>query len=486
MTDSAGGESARRDAREATAAVRDLAPGSLQVGGIDLGPAAEHALFTVLRRMARDDAPPRPRSGSGTSALISLARVARLAARARPRSDARSTPQGVLFVANAPIHAVLARQVVAALPATDAMPAHLVLTAPFRPDPQGFRSVAELGSRIDTGWLLPLAAHALGVARSAPKWRDVAAGQRATAAAALRDALPRLAILAAMLDTEVRRTRPALLAAFNESGTWGRLVPAVARAHGLPAVDLPHAEAADPWGSAGIEYDRVLVYGPRSAAVMREAGIDPARVIEVGALRYDPLIRAVADASGAAPESRRRIVFASQPAGPGRAMTAADKALTLEIALAACAEAAPCELVIRPHPTETDRVTRDVLAATSAPPGVAVHLDSEQDLHELLAGAWLLMTASSQSVYEAAIAGVPSITIHVGPGPDPVPFAREGVAIGCTDEVSSREAVRALTDDRRRGEAVARARAALEPHLGTVDGHAAERVADEIGKLAVP
>ena len=329
-----------------------------------------------------------------------------------------------------------------------------------------FRSVAELGQRIDPAWLAPLAVHGVAAKRAAREWASALPGRLHVAGDALRDTLPRLAILAAMLDTEVRRTGPAVLAAFNESGPWGRLVPAVAHAHGVPAVDVPHAEAADPWGAAGIGYDRVLVYGARSAAVMREAGVDPERIVEVGGLRYDPLVRAIAAGPSAVPRSGRQIVFASQPAGPGRAMTTEVKATTLRVAIAACEEAAPCALVIRPHPTETDGVARDVLAGAVLPRGVVARIAADQDLHELLRNAWLLLTASSQSVYEAALAGVPAVSIHVAPGPEPVAFVREGIAIGCSDEASARAALRGLIEEAPRRAAVARARAALEPHSG--------------------
>ena len=490
--DRAMGESARLAARRAIEAVGAVAPESLRIGTIDLGPAGEHAIFTVLRRAERLDVSSRPMAGGSGSAslapLVPFARLARLLPHARwPTHRVPGGSPRVLFVANAPIHVVLARQVVDALRSTDDFAAHLVVTAGPRPQGQGFATATVLGDRIDVAWLPRLAAHAAAVVRSARRWASAAAGERhSVAVRVLRDSLPRLAFLAAALDSDVRRTRPVLLAAFNESGHWGRLVPAVAHAHGLAAVDLPHAEAADPWGTAGVGYDRILVYGARSAAVMRQAGIEPDRIIEVGGLRYDPLVQAMAGGAGSPSAAGRRIVFASQPAGPGRAMTTDEKATILRITLAACEEAAPCELVIRHHPTETDPVVREVLAETTFPGGVTARIEADHDLHELLPGAWLLVTASSQSVYEAAIAGVPAITIHVAPGPESVPFAREGIAVGCTDEGSARAAVRALADDARREEAVEQARAALAPHLGQVDGHAAERVAQTIRRLAAP
>lgn len=483
----ADGEAARLAARRAIEEVESEAPDILRIADVDLRPAAEHAIFTALRRAAREDGqlPGGEARSRIPTRLVPLARVATLLPRTRPSRGRTADSHGVVFVVNAPIHCVLAHQVVEALASSGDVPAHLVMTDRPPADGAGFATVARLGRRVDPAWLPPLAAHALSVARFGEVWPTVGPGRHADRArVVLGGALPRLALLAATLDTEVRRTRPAVIAAFNESGPWGRLVPAVAHARGLPAVDVPHAEAADPWGSMGIGYDRVLVYGARSAEVMRQAGVEPAHIVQVGGLRYDPLVRAV-DRAMSIGQPRRRIIFASQPSGPGRAMKDQEKAATLRLAIAACQEAAPCEVVIRPHPTETDHVAIEVLDALVAPDGVSVRVDAEHDLHDLVSSAWLLMTASSQSVYEAAIVGIPSITIHLGAGTDPVPFAQEGIAIGCSDDASARAAVRSLTEDASRRVAVGRARAALAPHLGEVDGRAAERVAQEIRRLAV-
>ena len=84
MTDRAAGESARLAAREAMAALGEVAPEILRIGGIDLAPAAEHAIFTVLRRVERADAPTGSGGGDLRTALVSLARLAMLATRVRP------------------------------------------------------------------------------------------------------------------------------------------------------------------------------------------------------------------------------------------------------------------------------------------------------------------------------------------------------------------------------------------------------------------
>jgi hypothetical protein len=87
-----------------------------------------------------------------------------------------------------------------------------------------------------------------------------------------------------------------------------------------------------------------------------------------------------------------------------------------------------------------------------------------------------MVTGWSNSVYEAAIAGVPSITVAPA-GVSPVDFAVEGLAIAARDEASAAEAARSVLDPDSRQAAVARARAVLPERLGPLDGRATERAA---------
>jgi hypothetical protein len=154
------------------------------------------------------------------------------------------------------------------------------------------------------------------------------------------------------------------------------------------------------------------------------------------------------------------------------AMTPPLLALGLRGALAVAGAVAPAELVIVPHPA--DPRPRDLGADT--PAGVAVRLAGRGGLHGELAGAWAMVTGWSNSVFEAAIAGVPSISV-VPAGSAPVDFAAEGLAIAAVDEASAVEAARTLLDAATYDAAVARARSGLGERLGPLDGHSTERAA---------
>jgi hypothetical protein len=226
----------------------------------------------------------------------------------------------------------------------------------------------------------------------------------------------------------------------------------------------------------GTDYDGVAVYGPRATRVMAVAGIAPERVVEIGPLRYDALL---SRPSIPPRESPRRIVLASQPGDPAKPAFHPDvKRDVLRAAIATSAAMRPAELLIVPHPTENDRVTQEFLAQTTMPDGLETHLERPGTLHEALAGAWILITGASQAVFEAVVSGVPAITVNATGGPDPVSFAREGVALGATSVDEAVALAQRLLEPSRREEAVAAARAALGDRLGRLDGQAAARAAE--------
>jgi hypothetical protein len=281
----------------------------------------------------------------------------------------------------------------------------------------------------------------------------------------------RIALGAAGLVSLVRRWRPAVLAAFDEVGTWARLLPAVARAHGVRSVDLPHAEAADPVAIRGAGYDVMATYGPRASAVLREAGVEEGRIAEIGAPRLDPLIARVA-AEGLAP-AEGPVVFAAQYVTG--AMTSDLQRGALRAAMAA-AHALGAELVVVPHPAEPPGSAAALVGELSATGSQRPRVAAAGTLDDELIGARLLLTAWSNSVFEAAVAGVPAITV-APPGVAPVDFATDGLAAHAADPQAAARAAVSLATPQARSVAVQRARRAAEERLGPLDGMAADRAA---------
>lgn len=305
----------------------------------------------------------------------------------------------------------------------------------------------------------------------------------------VRQSLPRVALMSAQLDSVLRRARPSVLVSFNEVGPWGRIGPAVAQPLGIRTVDLPHAEAADADAAFGLAYDAMAVYSQPAAATLAAAGIEPQRIHVVGPLRFDGLVRALdvekrdgPNLTGA--QEAKKVIYASQPVVPRIAdLGPGAKASALRAALAACGVVSPAELVVLPHPTESLGDLRAIVDALEPPSGVSVRIATGQDLHAALLEAWLLITVSSQSVFDAAVAGVPSICISLGGGDPPVTYAEEGFALRATSAHGLKELARELRSDNRRSSVIAEARAAVERRFGALDGMASRRAADVIRRL---
>jgi len=284
------------------------------------------------------------------------------------------------------------------------------------------------------------------------------------------------------LGSVARRWRPSLLVALDEVGTWARLLPEVARRHGVPSLDLPHAEAADPSAIRGAGYDRMAVYGERAAAVLERAGIGRERIVQIGAPRFDALLANGLPrlAAAASPDTGpRRVIHAAQYVTG--AMTAAVMAECSRAALAVASAAAPAELVVVPHPADPNGSVR---ATDADDPAVTVRRAERETLQDLLPGAWAMVTGWSNSVFEAAIVGVPSVTIDPG-GVAPVDFASAGLARGADGAATAAEVASSFLDEEVRQAAIRRAREALPAHIGPLDGCATRRAARLMLELAV-
>jgi hypothetical protein len=468
-------EQARAEAAALVGSLRDAAPGLLTIDGVDLGSALEQALFGRLRRLALGT---RPRPAARFVHVRSLLRVM---AATLPQRASGPAAGDVVIVLLSPAQ----EQILAAMSdhlARRRLPAiFTIYTAHLRGRGAG-RHSARLTQMLPRRRLPALerytASIALRLRRATAPWQDVVSAERAPF---LRDKaaelLPRLAIEALALNAVAERG-PALMGTFNEVARWSRLLPSAARRHGIPSLDIAHAEMADEIAIRGVDFDRYAVFGEQAAGVLRRAGVAAARIAPVGAPRFDQLI-----ARHAGPPhmpTTRRIVFASQ--WLNGAMSRQVKRATLQIALDASSAAAPVEVIIRPHPIERDTIIDEVLAEFKAA-GVAARVERSGRLYDTLDGAWLLMTGWSNAVFEGLLSNVPALCINATGGSWPVPFVESGVALGAIDPESARRAVAGLTGEEEWLAALARGRAAAERHLGPLDGRAAERVADLIGEM---
>lgn len=483
---------ARATAHALTAALRTNAPDLLTLDGIDLGPALEQQLFFALR----DGAPPpggvfmRLRD----AALAAGRGLGAAGAGLRPRRSIDIPPRPIVVLIRLPARWHILGPIEAALRAGPAESERaeglatrgeplVVLrvgraadAATPHPRAPGLQDVLE--SSVGLRALVHLARVERRIGAATRDWTtivDPAMGQRLRALA--RRELPRIALAAAALDAVTRRWAPRLLVSFDEVGTWSRIVPAVARRHAVPTLNLPHAVATLSAATAGADYDRFAVFGSRSADVLRAAGIADDRIVVTGAPYFDEL----AVSSAVSPGPERRIVFAAQYI---QGSITADRFEHYYLAAAAAAEAvAPSALVVLPHPVQPVGLIEAVAARHPVPAGVRRRFATPGTLHAELAGAFALVTGSSNSVFEAALAGVPSILVDPR-DTDPGTFAADGLGIGVADVGAAAAAARSLLAPTFRLEILDRARTALRAYLGPIDGQASARTARLILELA--
>jgi hypothetical protein len=469
---------ARRTAGELVASLRARRPELLAIVGADIGPALEQQLFIALRDGRTPATGTWPRAADAARGLgrLGAAFGAGVGGLVPMRSTNGATSPMVVLVRE-PVHLRILAGIEAELVRLAGEPPAIVRVGRAAGG-RGTPGSERLARLLDLRLVGSLAAYqALVGARLASGTAGWPAVVGESAAGTLRRVaaveLPRIGLGAVGIASLVRRWRPSLLSTFDEVGTWARILPAVARANAIPSLDLPHAEAARAVEIRGAGYDRFAVYGSRAAGVLREAGVDEARIVEIGAPAFDSLVSGQAAPERTPNPRGARVVFASQYITG--AMTAGHLEASLRAALAAAAALAPSELVVVPHPAEPPGLIAGMLSGLTPPGDVTVSVSTEP-LTATLRCADLMVTGWSNSVFEAALLGVPAIMVEPAAG-SPVPYAAEGLATGVTSETDAATAARRLRKARSRGQAVARARAALEAHLGPLDGRAAERAA---------
>jgi hypothetical protein len=445
----------------------------LRFDGADLAPAAEHVLYTALRRRGASSAP-----GPADTLLRGAARPIAALPRVGRVGVARAD---VLVLVTQPVHARLFAPIAERL--GELGERRPLIVAARTGEASHVRLVgvtdADLRDFMPASAVARLIRHAVrtsvALRRSPGAWSPaVVHSDVRWLSAVLRAAIPRLATDMARLSGLLEAAQPRVVVCFSESGLLARLAPAAATTRGTTVLDLPHAEAADPWGTSGAAYDGVAVFGPRAAAAMRLAGIAADRIVEIGPLGYDDLRPAAWDAR-AAP---RRVLFASQPVDEGHPhLTAAVKRLALESAIALAQAAAPSAVHVLPHPTENERELRGILASVPGAADVPIKLEPAGRLHGLLQDAFALVTVTSMSVYEAVVTGVPAIAVYPAGTDVPVTHVADGIALGASSVDEARRIGASLLATHRREEAVTEARHALADSLGPLDGRAAERAA---------
>lgn len=466
-------------------ALRTQAPELLSLDGVDLGPALEQQLFFALRDGS--GGPAGPARAVRDAAIAAVRGVGTVLNALIPRRAIDVPPRPIVVLIRLPARMTILRPIEAELERNSGGPLLIVRVGRAASGPAGRPGAPRMqdvvGPRVGLVALRHQARVMVGVGRATGPWASIVDRPTASRLAALTATeLPRIALGVAAISSIVGRWQPSLFVGFDEVGTWSRIVPAVARHARIPSLNLPHAEAGDPIAIAGADYDHFGVFGPQAARVLTRAGIPADRIVETGAPHFDGLVsRGVPEALASARDEARRILFAAQYVQG--AMTLAGLEACHRGALAAAAAVGSAEVVVLPHPVQPAGQIEAIVARVPVPAGVAVRVERPGRLQELIDDAWLLVTGWSNSAFEAAIRGVPTLMVDVE-HVSPVAYVAEGLAIGVGTETAAAAAARALLDPEFRTATLARSSAALAEHLGPLDGRSSERIAELILALS--
>lgn len=441
----------------------------LKLGRIDLSAAVEQSLFLAIRQDKIRPAPLRPSPN-----FRPVARIAYAASQSIGRRSRQARGRIVVLLLN-PAHREIMRSFESRLACQGGPPVYIADGNARHRSGAVSDDALPLAGFLDARWVPRLISHhGWALVRTAEIVRRVekGIGRRASdlARAVLLAELPRTAQDAACLAS-LAEARPELIVSFDEIGRRARLVGPIGRMFGVLSLDLAHAEAADPMAIAGVAYDHYAVFGAQSARVLMAAGVSAAAITEVGAPRFDQLV----DRPPRAIDQPLRIVFASQ--WLGGQMTEEVKRATLRMAIRAAEAVRPCKFIIKPHPIENDLVAQRLLDEELVRPGLDIRIDRETSLHELLDGAFALLTGWSNSVLEAIISGVPAMCLtlpHVGAV---TTFADEGIAAAASSAEAAGAILQSWREPSNRNAMIASGHKASEWHVGALDGRAGERTA---------
>lgn len=242
------------------------------------------------------------------------------------------------------------------------------------------------------------------------------------------------------LEPDLRRVDPAAIEAGTDlpEGRWDVVVTgtsfssplerrawALARRRGVPTL-----AAIDAWANFGRRFqesdlapmvlpDAVAVIDGDCARSLADDGIAPKRVHVVGQPHLERLVGRLAPARAARDPAAAElplVAYFSEPiAGnlPPDKHPGYDQFGVLEHVLTELRRGPPVSLVVQPHPRESAELWRRFMAERPLPAGFAVRV-GQLERDRLLVDADLVLGMTSMVLVEAALIGVPVVSLQLG------------------------------------------------------------------------
>jgi UDP-N-acetylglucosamine 2-epimerase len=286
-------------------------------------------------------------------------------------------------------------------------------------------------------------------------------------------------------QSALAKLRPRALVTFNAYNNQLAAGVLQARYRDVPTLCLQHGIWRPLMQAAALlPYHEVPVVGDYARKMLQPTAADHTRFGLTGHSLYDDLAES-ADAS----ELRAELIGARE-----HVVTVTTQPIEVRLceseqrwwltALAEACERLNAMMVIKPHPQDDEMLSR-YRRMSERMPGVRLMPHGEAPLKEIIAASDLLVTRFSTTAIEAALIGVPVMTVNLSGGPDQYPYTEEGAAMGVSDYDEIAPTLRRLlTDTGARNRILDSQNVFLDRHVGPRDGGATRRIAETIAELA--
>ncbi|MFO8080858.1 MAG: hypothetical protein R6V07_11170 [Armatimonadota bacterium] len=280
--------------------------------------------------------------------------------------------------------------------------------------------------------------------------------------------------------------QPRTLLAFNHYGT--ALAPGVLQAndHGMATVLCQHGMGGPHWRSTTVlPFDLALTFGEFARDVLGSVAYRETQFAITGHAGWDR-VRAAPELQVPGPQTRI-IVLATMQTIEQHLRAAEPRWWLRELALAC--QTLGAELVVKPHPNESDTSDYEALAR-ELPDAVRFVAHGERSLEKLIDECTVLATRYSTTAVQAIMAGKLVMTVFPTGAREHYPFAEEGAAVkvdSCDELLPTLRAL--LTDRELQARLAARRDGFISHHAGPLDGGATDRIVEHLLRVtseAVP
>jgi len=279
--------------------------------------------------------------------------------------------------------------------------------------------------------------------------------------------------------------KPDVIVVMDDRSSFGKAVVRTCDLVGVPTLIVQHGAHSDQPHYGPTYATKMSVYGNFTRRVLVKKGVSPEKIVLTGAPQWDELILE----QGIPRERFCRQMGLVKNKGIILLSTAivfdrdVGKKLVAGV-INAVREFPQMQLLIRAHPSQSEPVSLYKAIADEIGVSDVVVFKKPHD-YDSIRACDILITQYSTVAIDAMIAGKPVITINLTNGPDPMPYAESGAAIGVYRAEDIAPAIRSILTDPSVQQRLAQGRKRfLCEHLYKADGKASRRVADLIEVMA--